>query len=450
MLNARSLFLHLTVYYRAQVESLPTGKKLYKVKFIDYGTVYYVRREDIFSKVVASSVPIMTKKYRLSQVVPLKQHDNEWPATTLDLIHEKIVDNKVEISVKTGLDDVNECSIRILDDELNPTISIEKLLIEQQLAKEREPGDAWPSMKKIVPGMKTNWYHSDLQRYEQEMKEREFGDLMDKFLKPLSVVVPPEETRAFLKKHVQSREADAGESLLSFKSSYKGFVRRPMIAPAPPAIEDNYPLNSRRGCAKRLTPQIPFFDLQLADVGEFWCEFASIVDEKIFLVPNIPELKKNQQKMDTMLSEINTDVLSSFRHPERAETKLCLANDGNGWKRGTVVKLLERGRAFEVFLVDTAKTGIFEVKQVRHLLDKKLIDLPRQTLAVSLNGVAINKKIQDPERVFMQLSLNLEAKEIRAVVKGYDVKDYPLVDLFYKDGKLAYQRLVDKNYFINC
>lgn len=445
------LTFHSPGFYRAQLESLSNAKKLYKVKFVDYGTIEYVRREDIFSKVVASSIPIMTKRYRLSSIVPLPNDDNEWPMTTLDFIHGKIVDNKAEISVTTQLDDVFECSINIFDEHQNPTIAIEKLLIEMQLAKKRETDDAWPPMKKKLPEKKLGWDRDEVQRYKQEMEQKSMEELMNKFIKPLVVVASPEETKEYIKKQDEDLNRDIGRSLLAFKYSHTGIVRRPVLRAAPSEPQEaRYSLKYPRRSVIRLTPQIEFFELQLNDIKDFMCTYANIVDEKIFLLPDIPELTKRKLQMEKVLAQIDDSLLVRFKRLDKIETKLCLANNGTGWKRGNVVKLLEHGKAVEVLLVDTGKTDIFEVDQVRKLVDKKLIGFPRQALAVVLNGFQLNQKFRNPELIYLQFAHDLEAKPIRAVVKGYDDKDYPQVDLFFKDGKLAYQKLIDKNYFVKC
>lgn len=416
---------------------------MYNVEFVDYGTVEKVTREDIYCKVVASNIPIMSKKFRLSSVVPMEIDDNEWPVVTIDFIYGKIVDSDVEITIQKIVDDIHECSIRVINDNMD----IGKLLIEKRLARPRHSSYPWPPMKNLLPEQSNGWKRSDMKTYKQQMEEEKFDDLVKKFVRPQTVVVSPEEMKKYLKKQNEDLNVDCFSSLISSSSSLTGYVRRPVISPMISAKENRYsartPYHMQR---KRVTPLIPFFDLQSADVKEFHCIFANIVDEKIYLLPDIPELGQKQVKMQQMLEKIDIKLLTKFKKP--AENRLCLAFDGSKWYRGSIIRLLENGKNVEVFLVDTAKRAQFQLSQIRKI-EGKIKEFPRQALAVVLHGVALNDKFPDQaELTYLRLATYLEGSKLRAVLRGHDAKDYPQVDLFHMDGKLAYQRLIDKKYFI--
>ena len=437
----------LTDYYRGQVEALPKGKVQYKVKLIDYGTIEIVKRNAIYSKVIAAQIPIQTKKYRLASVVPLKKDDNEWPSTTLDFIHAMIVDYKAEITIQTKHsnkkgEDIDECFIHVLDSQMSSGKGVKETLIEKQLANERKAGDAWPPMKKIDPQLEKEWDYDEIQRYKQELESKKLEDLLKTFTVPAVVCVSPEEMKDYLKKHQEDLNLD------SLRTSSAGCVRRQGIfadsSPEPSAYL--LPESKSRIHSKILTPIIRFLDLRQYDVDSFNCRFVKIIDEKIYLRPKIKVLEENKKQMEKHFNDINWEILDRFKHIEKSVTKLCLANKGSGWKRGIIVKILEHDTV-KVFLVDSAETEFFKADQVRKL-PHNLHSFPRQTLAVVIHGYKANKNVPDLEEIKKLLELILtKAGNFKAVVKGYDAKNYPEVEIYNKDGNLVYQRLIDKHFF---
>lgn len=192
------LFLLISAYNRARIESLPKGKKDYKVMFVDYGTTEYVNRFDIFTEVDTHNIPVQVQKYRLSSVVPMPSCNNEWPQITLDFIHGEIVDFEVLVRVKTKLADVNECSI--LKKNNFELVELEKNLVEKNLATWRKEDDAWPPTKKPVKELRVFSDCDRLNRIRNEIDRADFGKWLDNFFLPELVDVNLEETKEYLKR----------------------------------------------------------------------------------------------------------------------------------------------------------------------------------------------------------------------------------------------------------
>jgi hypothetical protein len=56
----------------------------------------------------------------------------------------------------------------------------------------------------------------------------------------------------------------------------------------------------------------------------------------------------------------------------------------------------------------------------------------------------------DPHDIFKLLNSRLQGETLEVIVKDYDEKNYPSVEIYDRTGQLAYQYLINKNYFIEC
>lgn len=433
------MFSPCSDFYRARVENLPKGEKKFKVMLVDYGIIEHVDRDDIFTKVIGTNVPVQTQKFRLSSVVPLSCDDNEWPQSTLDFIHGEIVDFNCLVTVSGLLDGVNECSIVVQDNE----VDIEKLLVEQGLASFRKPSDAYPPAKKPTEELEELNDSDELKRLEEKVRAEKFKKCLDDFELPPIVYEPPEETANFLKRCDENFNTESSRSALSLTSvrltRAKSERQRTSFEP-----ENSYELNPRRKHRARRPPKIvSFFDLQAADIKEFSCTLAQCDDLPIVHVtPNFPELTEEIDQMQKLLDIINEGLLVPFSHPERTVQNMCLVKIANEWKRGQVITVFPTKKCVDVFLFDVATTASVRFENLRKL-PQKIRNFPKQTLAVVLAGITVIKR-PEPEIIFQQFPMDTQMK---AIVKDFDDKDYPLVDLVV-DGQLVYQFLIEANYFV--
>lgn len=375
------------------------------------------------------------QKFRLSSVVPLTD-DNEWPEATLNFLHGEIVDFKAVITVNNKLDDVHECSIVVLNDK---KFDIEKVLVRENLAAPRKAADAWPPAKKLIeePEMKFNW--DDYKRIKHEVEKSKFHERLEKFDLPAVVNVEPEETLKFIRRCEENLNIETSRSSLSFRSTHSRLDLR-----SSSESEQSYELKPRRKHRSKRPPKlVSFFDLQAEEVEKFTCTFANCNDLPIVhIAPNIPELEEQIVEMEKSLAEMSEISLIQFSRPELAVGKLCLVKRGGAWKRGQIIGITEYEINAEIFLLDSATSGAFKFDQVRKM-PMKIRNYPKQTLAVVLAGITV-AKYADPGGIFQLLPMD---KQMTAVVRGFNDKEYPLVDLFI-NGNLAYQSLIDKNYFI--
>ena len=431
-------------YFRGIIEKLPK-KFSYKVRLVDIGTLESVYRQDIFTLVLASEVPIQCQKFRLSAVAPANREDAKWSSATLEHIHGGIVDMTAKVKVdKIG--DVSECSIRVLERNLNYGALSGDFgtdLVEKGFARYQDADENWPP-----PEPKVFHVPHDHEEMEFKTKVEKNAELMNSLIKPSTIHFSPEETRTYLKRFEADLNADAA-SMLSVKSSRtsRSTDSRKGKKTSTPTSFDSVKNKLRPIRMKRPVKQIHFYDLRAADIEELEFKFAAVLEPtKLYVSPNITELVSKLEEMEKVLKTLKEAALVKFTSPEKSDQKVCLVKTCDGWKRAMINFVFDDLKTAEIFFVDSALCS----KVPTNLLFKipeKLLKYPKRTLIVTLNGLAFNTHHEKYE-VEQSLEKLLTNQTFKAVVKGYDEKDYPLVDIVDENGALIYQKLIDNKDFV--
>lgn len=436
-------------YYRGVVKSLQKNSKDgFQIKFIDYGTIEILQRDDIYASVIAANIPILTGQYRLGSVIPL---ENSWPASTIDLIHSKIVGSRVMVTVKNEANRVKSCSIAAIDDDGTCT-DIEKLLTEQELAKWGVPQQlalpANPEKESSGATLIDVFNRNEHDEFKIQLKCQKLEEIVKTFDLPDFVTASVEETKI----HLRSKNEDIDDESNNFfepQPPYTQFDSQCQNTSTPYSFDDKKSLSHPRRGIRNL-PKIRFFDLQGSEIDRFECVFANAFNLKIYVTPLIPELSDQIQKLNQKLRECDESSLKKFSESEKSIGKFALVkNSQSSFQRGFVISLSSNKTSCNVFLQDSALIKQYKMKKV-FKIPKTLLKYPKQTLALNMNGLKINPNAGDSHDIYKHLQAHLQGETFRAVVRGFDDKNYPSVDLFDKTGKLAYQNLIDKNYFVKC
>lgn len=121
-------------YYRGKVTDV-LNNSTYKVQFVDYGNIELVNVSDMKVQLIATNVPILATKYRLSDVSPI--FASGWPIQAIDCLHSLIVNKVCELRVDVNYvfmntdDDEEVIPCRLTLRDTNQDVS--QLLVEQNL-----------------------------------------------------------------------------------------------------------------------------------------------------------------------------------------------------------------------------------------------------------------------------------------------------------------------------
>lgn len=403
------------------------------MRFIDIGNTAFVKRKNIFSTVVASDVPIQIQKYRLASIVP-QESNNEWPEETVDFIYGKLVDAFVTVAVNK-LDEVSECSIRL---KVNKSeTDIEKLAVDQKLAKFRQPDDDWPPKTKTCTIDHRNGFEDTARlRIKRESNFLEMEKMTAACLKPAEADMTVEQTKKYLTRFGQEFEVATSQ-------------RYPRtIAPIQLDFETvSQQLKPRSHRGTRPYKTIKQFDLLGSCITKFKCTFVTAFEpSKVYLKPDIPELNREIEKLVTALDTIDESFLVKMNRPEKHLQKLCLVKNDNCWHRGTINKTSDDENLINVFLVDSANYENFNRNEI-YVTPVKIISYPTKIIKIELVGIKQNSNYSEGD-IVQHLKNSLKYEELEAIVQGFDEKECPQIKLFTTSGSLSYQNLIDKNIFL--
>lgn len=440
--------------------SVEKHEKLFKVEFVDYGNVEVINCEQMFHCVVAHNVPLQVNKFRLAKVYPIDIDKGVWTQLKLDHIHSLVVDCKCKLKITSIDDDIQEAEIEIISPHSRVLRDLGEFLVNQKQARRRKSADKWPPMEqqpaknKSITNEVNVFERGELERIRLDRMFREMDEQCNKLLKPFTVDLSAEETKDYIKKH-NDKSNDAEQSFVSFKSNFSYF--KPCQASTSYLSDEimfatNADISRRRdhrGKRNKLT--IEFFDLQTAEVSEFYCTFSGMVDCcKIYVMPFLDSLTRKIDKMNTMLAEIDEKSLIKFTNLKKTAESLCLVKKDSRWHRAKIIQCSDDLQFFDVVFMDSGRVipEKVSVENVRKMMFK-LRHIPRQTLFVTLFQTEINEDMKmNIETINNNMSRMLEGKRLKAVVQDYDEHDIPAVDLYDENDELAYQSLIDKNYII--
>ena len=120
-------------WYRATILNTAGNRTKVEVFFVDYGTRDEVDRYDIRLNIMLESIPIQTIKCTIHNIkVPgTKTNDaTEWPISTLDHLHQLIVDQTCRVIVHTQSPSANFVSLF-----LSSGTCVAEYLVDKKLAE---------------------------------------------------------------------------------------------------------------------------------------------------------------------------------------------------------------------------------------------------------------------------------------------------------------------------
>lgn len=391
-------------YCRAIIEKLPRDGINFEVNLVDYGIFETVERREIFSRQIATDLPILLNKFRLSSVVPLNEK-NRWSKAAVDLTYSLTADSKVEVKVKEFTDDVAECSIE--SEKLYGCKSVEALLVKHQLARWRLYDDDWPPAKKC----------EDISTTDDSMTLLQVAmDLMKCFVVPRTLHASTQETIKFFK--------DC-EEYLYIQQLEKASKTNPP-----------FPLT-----------HVPYFNLEAAYITEFDCiivNYCKVVYKdcvKIYVIPDIPELDEMYREVGKLLDEIDQSMLEKLSQLQcQYQNTTCLVATESGLKRARIENIIDEDN-FKMFLLDSA-TRFFCKRDQLFSMPPAVAAYPKKSLLLLLKGITNNAHHKDCENILKQLKKILIGKKLKAILSEYN-RAYPIANLFDERGSLVYQSLID-------
>lgn len=424
-------------------------KSGFKVRLVDTGVVELAGRKDIFSNVIGAETPVLCQKFWLASVIPLDVVNCEWPKETLELIHGQIVDVSVTVVV-SEVGDINKCSIK-LDEKFQ---DIGTILVDCGKARWRKNDDAWPAKRAESEDEDEVdvFVKEHLASMQMKVREERLDQIANALLKPASVEVSPEVTKRYLSSFEEDCNKEISESVMSMgsqksvslprKSSSKTIVRTTN------AFETVLLKKSKlKRTGVRAPTQIHFFDLQAADIDRFRCTFASVhCKTKLYVIPQIQELQEKVEDLERALEGLDENMLVKFKQLQNAVNKMCLVKVDRKCKRAMITSVTEDNQLVDVFLLDTAEYATVDAEFI-FKMDVKVQKFPKKTLAVVLDGFKANRSLEEHD-IEALVASTLENRELKAVVKTHDDKNFPVVELRDENDCLAYQTLIDSKVFI--
>lgn len=342
-----------------------------------------------------------------------------------------IVDFPVNVRIVAKADDIHECYISLRNNQKKDS-DVAKYLIEHELAVWRKQEHAWPPMKKSIV---SKFEEEENLKYDIEAKE--LNAAVSLYDKPNFVHVSVEETQQLMAEQEHDLNIHTDTSQMSHLKS---------VTPCGSPIYDVFRMKPRfkRRNIKKKKKSIEYFDLQANEISEFECTFARIVGvTQIYVTTNIPELTQKMFQMRNILNDVNEGFLMKFSNVNAALERLCLVNIDGEFHRGRVIAI-EEGLPL-VFFLDSAEEKTVAFGKV-YRMPMQFRNFPKGALSVVLSNIKINPNYDEPE-IIAALTADLKDKVCKAVVMGYNERDYPIVKLIDQQNQLAYQNLIDNKYY---
>lgn len=414
-------------FRRAIVKEFPKSSEIFKVQLVDYGTVEFISRDDIFGKVISSNIPIQASKFILLSIVPPEENPIKWSQQAVDFIYGNVVDFQANIEVKEIIGDIAFCSLDLIDNEECKNIGEE--LINQGMARWRKSGDVFPPKKlETIKRYEFEDHIADIKHpyVQSKLKEKELDCELNQFYsQPEVIEFSAEEIKQRLKKMKNDLNIYNDNTM---KPARKTILK---LAPQPAAWNlsqlelKEFRNKSKRNVRRRNVSTVQYLDLIFEEIEKFNCKYIGIDFNfvgngiKLYLEPDIPTLNEKLIEMENILKTYDIDYLEKFSKAKDCAERLVLAQTETGWKRGKVITVDDQKQA-KVFMLETAKIqNFFYDKLVRMPL--KVIVIPRGTLAVILEVAANDKNFGHIKSVLPDIML-------QASVQDHDDGGYPIVN----------------------
>lgn len=402
---------------------------------MDSGIVEYIRREDIFTEVIASNIPILTGKYVLDSVVPPEKPAIKWSPSTLDYIESKIIDAEVIVDIESVAEGFFYSSMAFLEDGVG--INLADNLKGSDLARSPEAAEVWPP-KKPEPKENRHEYQDNIvditqPQVQAKLKGIEKDVALDRLLgTPEVVLFSAENTKRLLKK------MDAEKTI------YNGKLKKALIArvskqrtPSNMCSKElrdfkKPPMKTRTRGYRAIAADITTIDLVAEEVSEFDCAFikAEMKAEgfKVYLAPDLPILNEGLAKLTSIFESLQEGFLESYPSRDRSMTQLVLVKNRDKWMRGRVISIdKESADKVEVYLFEAASFKKFPLNKIFRM-PQTVVNVPRLNVKAVLEVVASD----DNSKTLSSISTR---SKLHAKVKHHDEHDFPVVELFDDRGQ---------------